>query len=204
MDFNNFFSSFFASVLVVPQRIIQLIRSPYKTMRLIVQEQDAIQSFVILFGILLYAVWAYSIRADSLLPWTLLTVVIIQLYIKAVFFSRVLLFLGMPQKPIRSFFNAYSYTLAPTLLWFLFNSVLFVILPPPRTFSLLGRSFTIFYFTFGILVLSWKIILEYLATRFVSKLSPIKIVYAWMLFLVFLLPYMYLVYQLQIVRLPLI
>ncbi len=70
---------------------------------------------------------------------------------------------------------AWAYTLIPTLLWFLATSLLFVILPPPRTTSPQGIAFSIMFLVFSATLFFWKIMLAYLALRFAMKLDLIKI-----------------------------
>ena len=66
---------------------------------------------------------------------------------------------------------SWSYTLLPTVTWFLATSVLYVVLPPPRTTSLPGVIFSLLFLVFSATLFWWKITLSYLALRFSLKLS---------------------------------
>lgn len=81
---------------------------------------------------------------------------------------------GGKGKPVQ-FMVAWGYTLIPTVLWFLATSVLYVVLPPPRTESAQGILFSMLYLVFSTTLLFWKIILAYLTLRFGMKLDLAKI-----------------------------
>lgn len=105
---------------------------------------------------------------------------------------------------LRAFFFTWSYSLFPTLIWFTTNSLLYRFLPPPRTISLLGKAFSVFFISFSISLLVWKLILVYLAIRFSSKLTFFNIVYTIILYLCLFIPYSLLLYNFQIFRIPFI
>lgn len=69
----------------------------------------------------------------------------------------------------------WSYSLLPTLIWFFSVSILYKFLPPPRTLSLGGQGFSVFFIAFSISLLAWKIILYYLTLRFGLRVSLKKI-----------------------------
>lgn len=69
---------------------------------------------------------------------------------------------------------AWSYTLLPTVAWFLTTSVLYVLLPPPRTASMPGMVFSLLFLVFSVTLLWWKIMLSYLVLRFGLKLDFAK------------------------------
>lgn len=96
----------------------------------------------------------------------------------------------------------WGYTLLPTVFWFLATSVLYLILPPPRTQSVAGVAFSVVYLVFSSMLLAWKITLGYLTLRFGMKLDLVRIVgvvlvaaAAWGL-------YSLLMYRLGIFRIP--
>lgn len=66
---------------------------------------------------------------------------------------------------------SWSYTLVPTVVWFFATSVLYVVLPPPRTTSLPGILFSLLFLVFSASLLWWKITLSYLALRFSLRLT---------------------------------
>ncbi len=105
---------------------------------------------------------------------------------------------------ISAFIFTYVYTLIPTTVWFFVTSSLYLIIPPPRTFSFQGTSFSIAYMTFSLCMLCWKVILVYLAVRFASKLAFYRIVYALLLYGAVFTPYMVFLYHMQYFRIPFI
>ncbi|OGG24098.1 hypothetical protein A3A79_02785 [Candidatus Gottesmanbacteria bacterium RIFCSPLOWO2_01_FULL_43_11b] len=66
---------------------------------------------------------------------------------------------------------AWAYTLIPTVFWFLTTSILSIILPPPRTQSAAGVSFSMLFLIFSVTLLWWKVTLAYLTLRFGLKLD---------------------------------
>ena len=75
----------------------------------------------------------------------------------------------------RALLVAWGYTLLPTIAWFFITSLLYVILPPPRTTSVLGMSFSVLFIMFSVTLLWWKIMMSYLTVRFVFKLDLLHI-----------------------------
>lgn len=71
----------------------------------------------------------------------------------------------------RSLFVAWGYSLLPTIAWFFVTSILYVVLPPPRTTSFLGIAFSVLFLVFSATLLWWKIMLSYLTVRFVLKVD---------------------------------
>lgn len=70
----------------------------------------------------------------------------------------------------------WGYGLLPTLFWFWMTSLLYVLIPPPRTTSVWGVTFSVLFLLISIALLSWKIILSYLTLRFALKLDLGKII----------------------------
>ncbi|PIY72389.1 hypothetical protein COY87_01145 [Candidatus Roizmanbacteria bacterium CG_4_10_14_0_8_um_filter_33_9] len=193
----------FASILIVFRRVRLLIFYPYKTMRKISLEKDMVQVGVILFISFLYFMFAYKIRNGIFFG-------ILAFFIFIMLFLITTLFFYWSTKRFNNnlFYNrfviTYSYTLIPTFFWFFTNAIFYVILPPPRTISLLGKGFSIAYLTYSINILVWKLILVYFSLRFSSRLGLIRIIYVFILYLLLLLPLSMLLYQLHIFRIPFI
>jgi hypothetical protein len=76
----------------------------------------------------------------------------------------------------RKFFVGWCYTLVPTVCWFFGTSLLYLLLPPPRTTKLSGIVFSFVYLTISTVLLLWKIILSYLTLRFGLRLGLGRIV----------------------------
>lgn len=82
---------------------------------------------------------------------------------------------------IATIVKLWSFTLLPTLGWFVMSTLSFVLLPPPRTTSVLGQGFSAIFISLSIGFLIWKIILYYLTLRFGLKFSMSKIIYSSMI-----------------------
>jgi len=196
-------SNFIASLVLLIRRFILLIIVPYKTMRRIVQENDQEQVFIFLFLILIYFVWADKIRSFYFSPIITFLVFLLLFSITVLFFYFISFIFNKTVK-LKSFIFSYAYSLYPTLIWFITNSIIYLFLPPPRTMSFLGRGFSIFFIAFSVSLLVWKIILVYLSLRFSGRLTFYRIIFIMILYLCLLLPISVLLYQLKIFRIPFI
>ncbi len=203
MDFKQHGMELAASFLIVIQRFLLLIFTPYKTMRKISSEKDHSQIFIILFFVFIYfqlASKAKQLFLPSLLPPVFF---LFHFSITILFLYSISRFISKSTK-LDSFIFTLSYSLFPTLIWFTTNSVLYRFLPPPRTISILGKAFSVLFLSFSISLLVWKLILVYLAIRFSSKLNFYNIVYIILLYLCIFIPYSLLLYHLKIFRIPFI
>ena len=196
-------TDFITSLVLVIRNFILLIFYPYKTMRKISLEKDYYQLIIIACLVFLYFKFIYFLR-DQPYPATLIFIIFIFNFFLTVFFFYFLSKFTDKKVKWKSFVFTFSYSLFPTLIWFLSTSFLYIILPPPRTFSLLGKAFSLVFIIYSLSLLIWKLILEYLAVRFSSKQSFFRIVYMIILYLIWFLPYSILLYQLKLFRIPFI
>jgi hypothetical protein len=97
-----------------------------------------------------------------------------------------------------------AYTLIPTLVWFMSTSVLYVILPPPRTTSVAGMAFSAAYLVFSAALFFWKTILMYLTLRFGMRLDLPKIAVIFLVVVPLMALYSIGMYKLGIFRIPFI
>lgn len=203
MDFSRIISSIGASIFMVFYRVFWLIISPYKTMRSISEEEDYTQIFIIFILIGIYFFLANRFREYDYEPGILWILTFFHFFVTLFFFYTSAVFFQKKNAiTFKSFIFTFAYALIPTLIWFSINSVLYAFLPPPRTLSLLGKGFSVFYICFSIAVLAWKVILEYLAIRFATKFSFYPILYAFILYLVIIIPYSLFLYSLRFFRIP--
>jgi hypothetical protein len=203
MDFKTLVFNVIASLFIVLQRIIHLILYPYKTMRKISQEQDISQISIIGILVAIYFFIAHEVRAYQYDPILLFAATCVHIILTIFFFyhfSR----LFNKQTSFSSFISTIVYTLIPTLIWFYTNLFLYQLIPPPRTMSTMGKAFSIFYISFSISILVWKVILLYLALRFSSRLNFYRIMYMIVLYICVFLPYALLLYAIQMFRIPFI
>jgi len=203
MDFNIFFLSTITSLVLFFRTTFLLIVSPYKTMRKIAQSDDLMQPVIIFLLIGTYFIYADKIRENPYSPFFLFFLTLVNFILTIVFFALIKL-LSAEKREIRfsKFIILFSYSLIPTLIWFTVNSILYVLLPPPRTPSFLGKGFSIIYTAFSIAVLSWKVMVTYLAVRYSTELKFFRILYSFILYLVAVIPYSFILYFAKISKIP--
>lgn len=206
MDFKKILVNFLTSFLIVINRFIGLIFNPYKTIRYISEEKDLFQPAIIIGIIFTYFKFIYYLR-DKIYPATLIYLLFIINFLLTIFFFYLLSKLFSKNKKeitFSSFVFTFSYSLLPTLIWFLSTSILFIFLPPPRTFSILGKGFSILFVAYSLSLLVWKFILIYLSIRFSSKQNFFRIIYMIALYLIWFIPYSIFLYQFKLFRVPFI
>lgn len=169
-------------------------------MRKIAVEKDRSQIYLIM-GIVLLFFYISSIYKEHTITYYLafffsFTCTILYFFISARVFRK--------DVTLVSLMFTFTYSLFPTLIWFIFNFILYLVLPPPRTTSFMGKSFSIFFITFSIALFLWKIILTYLALRFSTKLHFYRIIYIIIFYSILFIPYTFLMYHLGISRIPFI
>lgn len=206
MDFKKILVNCLTSFLIVLKRFVGLIFNPYKTMRRISEEKDYYQPTIIIGLVFVYFKFIYFLR-DKIYPATLIYVLFIINFLLTVAFFYLLSKLFIKNKKeitFSSFVFTFSYSLLPTLIWFLSTSILYIILPPPRMFSLLGKGFSIFFIAYSLSLLIWKFILVYLAVRFSSKQNFFRVIYMIIFYLIWFIPYSIFLYQFKFFRVPFI
>ncbi|KKS97885.1 MAG: hypothetical protein UV73_C0004G0027 [Candidatus Gottesmanbacteria bacterium GW2011_GWA2_43_14] len=98
----------------------------------------------------------------------------------------------------------WSYSLWPTLLWFIATALLYRLIPPPRTWSVPGGILSIIFITYSLTLLSWKLILYYLTLRFGLKLDLARICLTQLLIVPVVFIYSFILYKSGIFRIPFI
>jgi hypothetical protein len=196
------------SFVLVIRNFFLLIFYPYKTMRKISLEKDYYQLFIIAGLVFLYFKFVYFLR-EKTYPATLIFIFFLFSFSLTIFFFYLVnRFFGSNKSKneasLSSFIFTFSYSLFPTLVWFLSTSILYIFLPPPRTLSLMGKGFSIFFIAFSLSLLIWKLILVYLAVRFSSKQNFLRIFYMIILYLTWFIPYSVFLYYFHFFRIPFI
>lgn len=207
----EFIINLLAALVLVARNFFRLIFYPYKTMRkIVIEKKDCYQILIIFLLVYLYFVFANMVRRRTLHPFIISTSSLKTFIFFLATFLTVSAFFYLIGRPYNSkvkyadILFAFAYSLFPTLIWFFTTSTLYFILPPPRTFSFLGQSFSLVFITFSLVMFFWKIILFYLALRFSLRASFYKIVYLSSLFLAWFMPYSILMYKLKVFRVPFI
>jgi len=195
-------ANFLTALLTVVRNYFLLIVFPYKTVRKISADNDQYQLIIIFGMIFLYFKFIYYLRGKPY-PATLLFLIFVINFLITV---SLFYWLSKPANKIRfsSFIFTFSYSLLPTLTWFVASSLLYVLLPPPRTISILGRGFSIFFLAFSLSLLAWKLILVYLSLRFSSRLGIYRILYMMFLYMLWFIPCTIFLYHFKLFRVPFI
>jgi len=203
------FKSFFALFIQFLKNVWGSIQSPYATYRKIVAE-DPYQLIIIFTLIAGYFFLASPLKLHTLHPF-LLTVNASRLFttVLCLYLGICFLLLGLSKlfngvASLRSVLMAWGYSLIPTLVWFLVTLVMYVLIPPPRTETILGRGFSLLYLTFSLSLFFWKGLLYYLTLRFALKFDLTKIILASLLFFPLLGATSYFLYIFGIFKVPFI
>lgn len=185
-------SSFLASLIIVLRRFIRLIFTPYKTMRSISLEADNVQLYILFFLVFLYFLLVGLGKATTFIVLFGSTLFLIYTA------GRVL----GKNVQLKSILFTFGYALIPTLIWFFSSYALYHLLPPPRTSSVLGKAFSVFYVSFSLSLLLWKLILTYLAIRFSLKLRFYPAIFTLILYAICILTLSYFGYILNLAKVP--
>ncbi len=185
------------------------LNQPYATYRNLVK-QNLWQLVPIWIIVGMYFLWISPIRLHTLHPLVLtanagrLFFAALGSYFLVCLWLTILGKLFHGQINLLGIFLGMGYSLLPTLVWFLTNSIFFVILPPPRQPSVLGAIFTIFFLTISIALFFWKGILYYLTLRFAMRLDLRRIIGVTLIFLPTLFLFSVWLYRLKAFRVPFI
>ncbi len=144
----------------------------------------------------------YFIFANSIRSWTFNFMGAITLTVGSIFFFSILPAPDSFEARLRRLLYTWSYTLFPTILWFYSTLIFYILLPPPRTSSLLGQAFSIFYIAYSGSLLIWKILLVYFSIRFSLRVHVYRIVYYLLLYLAFSIPVWIALYNMGVSRIP--
>ncbi len=103
---------------------------------------------------------------------------------------------------IKSIALGWAYTLIPTTIWFLATSLLYILIPPPRTGRPLGILFSLLFLLFSSVLFFWKIILSYLTLRFSLKLDLFRIFITFFITIPIVVLYSFGMYRLGVFKIP--
>jgi hypothetical protein len=163
------------------RHVIGIFSRPYETYRRIVKEGSLWELVYIAALLSLYFIVASIVKTSLFRPYLLTRQFIVLMSATALTFIFVVsLFLVFGRLvggngTWRELALGWGYSLIPTVMWFWMTSLLFVLIPPPRTTSALGITFSVVYLLVSACLFFWKIILSYLALRFGLRLDLKKI-----------------------------
>lgn len=187
------------------------LNSPYTTLRKLAYERETAFHVVYLWLLALgYFAFASYVRIGTDSPFLLTFKFNLLISAGAAgFLSMVVLlyFLGKlvgGSGDMKTVMILWSYTLLPTVFWFLITSFMYILFPPPRTLSVAGKLFSVVFVAFSIAMLIWKIILYYLTLRFGMKLDLFRIGIISTVVIFFITIYSILMYKFGIFRVPFI
>lgn len=192
------------------RNIIGIITRPYETYRRIVTKGTAWELGYIAVLLALYFATATIVKNPYFRPFLLTRqFIVLSAAAGSVFCMVIILFssFGKIYKStgtLKGLILGWGYGLIPTLTWFWVTSVLYVIIPPPRTTGFLGIAFSICYLLFSACMFFWKIILSYLTVRFALRFDLKKIVLTWAVVLPVMFFYSVFMYKLGIFKIPFI
>lgn len=193
---------------LVFRRIVFLAIAPYREMRTIVLHGSVIE----LLYVWLFVVGALALvtllhgEQNALLPLakhflSLLAVV----FVSHAGFMLIFWILALIMQKNMSWYGmimGWSYSLIPTLVWFVGTALLFVLFPPPRTVTLLGAlGSTLFLVASGVLFF-WKMTLFYVALRFSLRIDLVRIGFIFCVMALIFATYSIVMYHLGIFRVP--
>ena len=182
LTYMDFIGTLVVDAVAFGRTVVGLVTRPYETYRRIIKHGRVGEVVFIAAVMMLYFSLASLVKVASFRPF-LLTQQFALLFWAATsgaLISVGCIYLASRLLRVRIAFVtvliAWSYTLIPTILWFLTTSLLYVILPPPRTTSALGMTFSLLFLIFSATLLWWKVTLCYLTLRFSLKLNLAKTV----------------------------
>lgn len=192
------------------RNIIGLVTRPYETCRRIVEKGSLLELLYVGSVLVLYFILASVVKIASFRPFLLTRQFIVLAGAAFITYClAVALFWGIgrliraPGKP-KGLALLWGYSLIPTSVWFFVTSLLYVLLPPPRTTSVQGILFSVLFLVFSITLFLWKITIAYLTLRFGLKLDLGKILFVSVTAVPLLALYSIGMYRLGIFRIPFI
>lgn len=197
-------------IYLLLQNIIGVALWPYATYFKLTHEKTPSMGIVFLLLVPLYVVVATIIKNGLFHTDLLFILSTFFRYTFAIWTTFLLSFVGflilaeLLKKTGRNLtiFTLWAFSYLPTYLWFSVTALLYFLLPPPRTLSLLGQSFSAAFIAFSLFVLLWKLLLYYLTLRVGLKMTLFETVLA----SVFLFPlfslFSFVSYKMGIFRVP--
>lgn len=144
----------------------------------------------------------YFFITNSVRFWMNGLVGAVGLFIGSVIFFSLLPSPSTKREKLQRMIKTWAYTLLPTFIWFYSTLLFYFIVPPPRTTSILGQIFSIFYIAFSGSLLVWKLILVYLSIRFSLRIHLYRVIYYMLIYLALSIPLWIFLYNSGISRVP--
>lgn len=203
-------TSLIIALVVFCRNIIGLVTRPYETCRRIAESGTPLELVFVGMVLALYFVLASLVKVASFHPFlltrqffVLAAAALVTYAVVVVLFWAVSRLVG-GSGTFRSLAVLWGYSLVPTSAWFFVTSILYVVLPPPRTTSVQGTIFSLLFLIFSTTLLLWKVTITYLTLRFSLRLGLGKILLVLAPTLPILTLYSVGMYRLGIFKIPFI
>lgn len=187
---------------------IGLVTRPYETCRAIVERGGYGELVYIALLSTVYFAVASLVKIASFRPFlisrvfmVLVAASVVTYLLTVVLFWTVGTMVGAAGK-FKGLAVSWGYTLLPTIVWFMATSILYALLPPPRTTSPAGIAFSVLFLIFSVTLFFWKATLTYLTLRFGLRLGLGKILIVLAVSVPILAGYSIGMYKLGIFRIP--
>lgn len=190
------------------RNIIGLVTRPYETCRRIADRGNPLELTYVVFVLALYFILASLVKVASFRPFLLTRQFFVLAGAAGVTYCLVVaIFWGIGKLigangKLKGLAVLWGYSLIPTVIWFFVTSVLYVLLPPPRTTSIRGVIFSVLFLVFSITLFLWKTTIAYLSLRFGLRLGLGKILVVLVGALPILGLYSYGMYRVGIFKIP--
>lgn len=192
------------------KNVIGLVTRPYETCRRIADYGRPGELVYVAILLAIYFAFASLVKVAAFRPFLLTRqFVVLAAATGATYMLAVALFWGASklvgaQGKLKGLAVSWGYSLLATLAWFLTTSILYVILPPPRTTSAAGVLFSVLFLIFSATLFFWKATIAYLTLRFGLRLGLGKIIIVLALTVPVLGLYSFCLYRLGIFKIPFI
>lgn len=190
------------------RNVIGLVTRPYETYRKIVNHGSYWEFVPLTILIGSYLGIASFVKTAAFRPYMLTKQFIVLALAAGITFGFVVGLLWIVGRlvggkgTIRGLLLGWAYTLIPTVCWFYTTSLLYMLLPPPRTTRPLGILFSVLFLLFSSVLFFWKIILSYLTVRFSLKLDLLRITIVFFIVIPIVALYSFGMYRLGIFKIP--
>lgn len=184
--------SFLVALSAFLKNTLGLVTRPYETCRRIVEKSGYGELFYIGFLLVVYFVFA---------SWVKIAAAGLTYVLSVALFWEAGKLVGAKGN-LKGLAIAWGYSLVPTFIWFLATSLLYIILPPPRTTSVAGMLFSVLFLVFSATLFFWKATIAYLTLRFGLRLRLGKIFIVLAISLPILGLYSFGMYRLGLFKIP--
>jgi len=164
------------------RNMVGLVTKPYETYRTIVNHGSLWEILPLSLLVSSYLIIASLVKTATFRPYMLTKHFIVLALAVGTMYGLVVGLVWIIGKMVggkgnlRGVVLGWAYTLVPTVCWFLATSLLYMVIPPPRTDRPLGMLFSLLFLFFSSVLFFWKLVLSYLTLRFSLKIDLFRIV----------------------------